>query len=160
MAVQSVPLASALSAAGATRRAEWQALLSQREPEKREANPNVANYEKRPEPLTFQHALSVKGSMERTQVAPDLKLELFASEPDITKPIALAWDDRGRCWVCETSDYPQLEFGAFTPLENVEIFAARQDEAATLLETEPDVSSYEPPAPVKSARPPAKQARR
>ena len=44
--------------------------------------------------------------MERTQVAPDLKLELFASEPDITKPIALAWDDRGRCWVAETSDYP------------------------------------------------------
>ncbi len=95
-----------LTAAGATRRAEWQAFLAQREPEKREANPNVANYEKRPEPLTFQHPLSVKGSMERTQVAPDLKLELFASEPDITKPIALAWDDRGRCWVAETSDYP------------------------------------------------------
>ena len=95
-----------LSAAGATRRAEWQAFLAQREPEQRAANPNVANYENRPQPLTFQHPLSVKGSMERTQVAPDLKLELFASEPDITKPIALAWDDRGRCWVAETSDYP------------------------------------------------------
>ncbi len=95
-----------LSAAGATRRAEWQAFLAQREPEQREANPNVANYEKRPQPLTFQQPLSVKGSMERTQVAPDLKLELFASEPDITKPIALAWDERGRCWVAETSDYP------------------------------------------------------
>ena len=95
-----------LAATGPVRAAEWQAFLEQREPEKREPNPNVANYEKRPEPLTFQEPLSVKGSMERTQVAPDLKLELFASEPDISKPIALAWDERGRCWVAETSDYP------------------------------------------------------
>jgi len=31
---------------------------------------------------------------------------LFASEPNIMKPIAMAWDERGRCWVAETSDYP------------------------------------------------------
>lgn len=86
--------------------AGWQTFLNQREPEIREKNANVANYEKRPEPLTFQKPFSVKGSMERTQVPADLKLELFASEPDIRKPIALAWDDRGRCYVAETSDYP------------------------------------------------------
>jgi putative membrane-bound dehydrogenase-like protein len=88
------------------REKEWEAFLSQREDEVREANPNVANYERRPQPLTFQKPMSVKGSMERTQVAPDLRLELFAGEPDIEKPIAMAWDERGRCWVCETSDYP------------------------------------------------------
>jgi putative membrane-bound dehydrogenase-like protein len=44
--------------------------------------------------------------MERTQVPADMRLELFASEPQISKPIALAWDERGRCWVAETSDYP------------------------------------------------------
>ena len=90
----------------AARKKEWEAFVAQREAEKREANPNVANYEKRPEPVTFQHPFSVRGSMERTQTAPDLHLELFASEPDIEKPIALAWDERGRCWVAETSDYP------------------------------------------------------
>ncbi len=95
-----------LAAAGSARRADWQAFLKQRETETREENPNVANYEKRPKPLSLQLPLSVKGSMERTQVAPDLKLELFASEPDIAKPIAMAWDERGRCWVAETSDYP------------------------------------------------------
>lgn len=84
----------------------WQAFLAQREPELREKNANVANYEKRPEPLTFQRPFNVKGSMERTQVPADLKLQLFAAEPDIRKPIAMAWDDRGRCWVAETSDYP------------------------------------------------------
>jgi putative membrane-bound dehydrogenase-like protein len=95
-----------LGAIGDARKQEWTAFLQQREAEKREPNPNIANYERRSEAVSFQHPLSVKGSIERTQVAPDLRLELFASEPDIAKPIALAWDDRGRCWIAETSDYP------------------------------------------------------
>jgi len=93
-------------AIGDARRADWERFLSSREQEKREANPHVANYEKRPAPITFQHPFNVKGSMERTQVPADMRLELFAAEPDIKKPIALAWDERGRCWVAETSDYP------------------------------------------------------
>ncbi len=88
------------------RKTEWEQFLAQREPEKREPNPNVANYERRPEPLTFQHPFNVKGSSERTQVPADLRLELFAAEPDIAKPIAFAWDERGRLWVCEARDYP------------------------------------------------------
>ncbi len=95
-----------LAAAGPRRRAEWEHFLKNREAEERSVNANVANYERRPQPLTFQHPMSVKASMERTQVAPDMRLELFAAEPDITKPIAMAWDERGRCWVAETSDYP------------------------------------------------------
>jgi putative membrane-bound dehydrogenase-like protein len=93
-------------AVGDKARGEWEKFLAQREPEKRQPNPNVANYEKRAETITFQQPFSVKGSIERTQVPADLRLELFASEPDISKPIALAWDERGRCWVAETMDYP------------------------------------------------------
>ncbi len=93
-------------AVGDNVRGDWERFLTQREPEKRERSQHVANYEKRSEPITFQHPFSVKGSMERTQVPADMRLELFASEPDISKPIALAWDERGRCWVAETSDYP------------------------------------------------------
>lgn len=88
------------------RKAAYETFLAQREPEKREPHPQVANYEKRPQPLTFQHPFSPKGSMERTQVPADCELKLFASEPDIAKPIAFAWDERGRCWVVETRDYP------------------------------------------------------
>lgn len=84
----------------------WKKFLAQREPEKREPHPQVANYENRPQPITFQHPFSVKGSMERTQVPADMKLEFFAGEPDIMKPIAMAWDERGRLWVAETRDYP------------------------------------------------------
>jgi putative membrane-bound dehydrogenase-like protein len=88
------------------RKAAYEAFLAQREPEQREKHPQVANYEKRAEPLTFQKPFSPKGSMERTQVPADCELKLFAAEPDIAKPIAFAWDDRGRCWVVETRDYP------------------------------------------------------
>jgi putative membrane-bound dehydrogenase-like protein len=87
-------------------KAEWEKFLAQREPEVREKNPFVANYEKRPKPITLQQPFSVKGAMERTQVPADLKLELYASDPEIGKPIAFAWDARGRLWVAATSDYP------------------------------------------------------
>lgn len=95
-----------LSKLSPERKAAYEAFLAQREPEQREKHPQVANYEKRPEPLTFQKPFSPKGSMERTQVPADCELKLFASEPDIAKPIAFAWDERGRCWVVETRDYP------------------------------------------------------
>ncbi len=95
-----------LGALSPERKAAWQRFLDQRETEVREKHPQVANYEKRPEPLTFQRPFSPKGSLERIQVPADCEVKLFASEPDIAKPIAFAWDERGRCWVVETRDYP------------------------------------------------------
>ncbi len=97
---------SIMKAISAERRKDYEAFIAQREPEQREPNAQVANYEKRAEPLTFQKPMSVKASMERTQVPADMELSLFAAEPDIKKPIAMAWDERGRCWVAETEDYP------------------------------------------------------
>jgi putative membrane-bound dehydrogenase-like protein len=98
--------AKLLAALDPARIANWEKFIAQREPEKREARPTIANYEKRPEPVTFQFPFDVKGSAERTQVAPDLRLVLFAGEPDIAKPIFMAWDERGRAWIAETRDYP------------------------------------------------------
>ena len=74
-----------LSKLSAERKAAYEAFLAQREPEQREKHPQVANYEKRPEPLTFQKPFSPKGSMERTQVPADCELKLFAAEPDIAR---------------------------------------------------------------------------
>ena len=40
-------------------------------------------------------------------VAPSgFEVKLFAAEPEITKPITMAWDHRGRLWIVETTDYP------------------------------------------------------
>ena len=37
---------------------------------------------------------------------PNLRIELVASEPAVVSPVALAWDERGRLYVAEMSDYP------------------------------------------------------
>jgi len=95
-----------LATVDAAAKSDWEKFLAQREPEVREKNPLVANYEKRPEAITYQHPFNVKGAMERTQVPADCRLELYASDPEIGKPIAFAWDARGRLWIAATSDYP------------------------------------------------------
>ena len=40
-------------------------------------------------------------------VVPDgFRTDLFAADPDIVKPVCMAWDHRGRLWIAETVDYP------------------------------------------------------
>jgi len=48
-------------------------------------------------------------------------------------------------------DYPQLVFGEVLPNDNVATHIVRMQEAKTMLKQEPDVSSYAPAAPVKTA---------
>lgn len=67
---------------------------------------DVPNYEKRDPAPQFQHPLSPEESQKLIQVPVDFELQLFASEPDIINPIAMAWDEQGRLWVIETVDYP------------------------------------------------------
>ena len=55
----------------------------------------------------MQKPLPPEVSQTRYSVPEGFRVELFASEPDLGgKPIAMAWDERGRLWVCETYDYP------------------------------------------------------
>lgn len=70
------------------------------------ASSNIPNYERRNPPLKLQEALPPAQSQMLTQVPPGFELKLFASEPDIVKPIAMTWDERGRLWIAETIDYP------------------------------------------------------
>ena len=66
----------------------------------------IPNYEKRNPAPKFQHAFTPEQSMKLMQVPVDFELKLFAAEPDITNPVAMAWDEKGRLWVIETVDYP------------------------------------------------------
>lgn len=86
-------------------RSAWEALLSSRAPLQRLPG-EVPNYERRAEPVKYQAPLSPKDSMRYTQVPADFDLQLFATEPDVIKPIYMAWDERGRAWVVEARDYP------------------------------------------------------
>lgn len=83
----------------------WETSLKARPPLQRLTG-EVPNYERRPEPVKYQAPLSPQDSMRYTQVPADFELQLFAAEPDVVKPIYLAWDERGRAWVVEARDYP------------------------------------------------------
>lgn len=54
----------------------------------------------------MQKPLAPSESLQRMVVPAGFVVELVASEPDIRKPIAMAWDERGRLWLAETLDYP------------------------------------------------------
>ena len=59
------------------------------------------------EPIrTMQKPLDPNESMQHLVVPAGFETRLFASEPDVVKPIWLAWDARGRLWIAETVDYP------------------------------------------------------
>lgn len=66
----------------------------------------MPNYERRAKAIQYQAPLPPLDSMRYTQVPADFELQLFASEPDVVKPIWVAWDERGRAWVVEARDYP------------------------------------------------------
>ncbi|QOV87603.1 PVC-type heme-binding CxxCH protein [Humisphaera borealis] len=40
------------------------------------------------------------------KLPPGFKIQLVAAEPDIAKPMNIAFDDRGRLWVTDTLEYP------------------------------------------------------
>ncbi|MBN9693223.1 MAG: c-type cytochrome [Verrucomicrobia bacterium] len=54
----------------------------------------------------MQLPMTPAASLERIALPAGFQASLFASEPQITKPISLAWDARGRLWIAETLDYP------------------------------------------------------
>jgi putative membrane-bound dehydrogenase-like protein len=59
------------------------------------------------EPIrTMQEPLSPEESMKHLVLLPGFQAKLFAAEPQVTKPICMQWDARGRLWIAETVDYP------------------------------------------------------
>lgn len=93
-------------AVGDSRAESHESFLANRAPLTYEKRSDIPNYEKRSQPLDYQLPLSPEDSLDYTQVPVGWKLELFASEPEIINPISMAWDERGRLWVAETTDYP------------------------------------------------------
>jgi len=55
--------------------------------------------------------LSGPEAVEKMTVADGLAVNLYASEPEITQPMAFCWDDRGRLWVAENRDYETRRSG-------------------------------------------------
>ncbi|HET7218403.1 MAG TPA: PVC-type heme-binding CxxCH protein, partial [Vicinamibacterales bacterium] len=66
----------------------------------------VPNYENRDPAPKYQLPFAEEDARKFIAVPAEFSLDLFASEPDIVKPIAFAFDERGRMWIAETVDYP------------------------------------------------------
>ena len=54
----------------------------------------------------MQRPASPAESMPHLVVPPGFEVQLFAAEPEIAKPLCMAWDHRGRLWIAESTDYP------------------------------------------------------
>jgi uncharacterized protein len=53
-----------------------------------------------------QIPLPPEESMKHMVVPQGLKVELVAADPEIYRPICMNWDEQGRLWIAETTDYP------------------------------------------------------
>jgi putative membrane-bound dehydrogenase-like protein len=54
----------------------------------------------------MQQPLDPAESMKHMHLPEGFEVQLYAADPDIARPIAMAWDERGRLWIAETVDYP------------------------------------------------------
>ncbi|MGH7172443.1 MAG: PVC-type heme-binding CxxCH protein, partial [Gemmataceae bacterium] len=50
--------------------------------------------------------LSPAQALKQFRIAPGLRIELIAAEPEIESPVAMAFDEDGKLWVVEMRDYP------------------------------------------------------
>ena len=55
------------------------------------------------------------------KLPPGFEIQLVASEPDIQKPMNIAFDARGRLWVTDTIEYPYPTAEGATPRDTVKI---------------------------------------
>jgi len=54
----------------------------------------------------MQRPVSPDESQKHLVVPEGFVAKLFAAEPEISKPLCMNWDERGRLWIAETKDYP------------------------------------------------------
>lgn len=66
----------------------------------------IPNYRKVAPPPQYQHPLKPQETLALSMAEKDFELQLFVAEPDIVKPVAFTWDERGRLFVAESLDYP------------------------------------------------------
>jgi uncharacterized protein len=57
----------------------------------------------------MQRPLSPEESVRHMIVPHGFEPKLFAAEPQIAKPLCMAWDHRGRLWIAESVDYPNTK---------------------------------------------------
>jgi putative heme-binding domain-containing protein len=92
-----------------------------------------------PAPVESVSSLPPRSATEEQKalhVPPGFEIQLVATEPDIHKPLNLAFDDRGRLWVTSTVEYPYPAPAGTRPRDTVKILSDFQpDGRARKIET-------------------------
>ena len=69
-----------------------------------------------------QDYLDPEETVRRFEVPDGFEVNLFAAEPDLINPIAMAFDERGRLFVVESFEYPKGTPPGETPKDRIKIF--------------------------------------
>lgn len=69
----------------------------------------------------LQAPLTPEETLTRLEVPEGFNVHVFAHEPDIVNPIALTWDERGRLWVVESTNYPHDHVGEESGTDRITI---------------------------------------
>jgi len=73
--------------------------------------------------LTIRSTDARSPEQERTgfHLPPGFQVQLFASEPQIAKPLNMAFDARGRLWITQTFEYPSPAHAGQEPRDSIQI---------------------------------------
>jgi putative membrane-bound dehydrogenase-like protein len=63
--------------------------------------------------------LSPEESLKQFRLAPGLKIELVAAEPEVIDPVSIAFDEQGTLWAVEMTDYPNGPKSGQPPLSRI-----------------------------------------
>ena len=88
----------------------------------------------RPENVSSAEARTPEEERKAFHLPEGFAIELVAAEPEIHKPLNIAFDDQGRLWVTDTLEYPFPAAEGTTPRDGVKILENFQDNgrAATI----------------------------
>lgn len=76
-------------------------------------------------PVAVKSPLSPGDSLKAFRLAPDLEIELVAAEPEVVSPVSIAFDEQGRLWVVEMSDYPNGPAAGEPPKSRIKLLEDR-----------------------------------
>ncbi|MFM7291574.1 MAG: dehydrogenase, partial [Planctomycetia bacterium] len=72
-------------------------------------------------PVAPTEALSPEEERAKFKLPPGFAIQLVASEPEIQKPMNLAFDTRGRLWVTHSVEYPYAAAAGTTPRDGLTV---------------------------------------
>jgi putative membrane-bound dehydrogenase-like protein len=76
-------------------------------------------------PAPVKSPLSPEESLKAFRLAADLKIEILAAEPEVVSPVSIAFDEEGRLWVVEMSDYPNGPIPGEPPRSRIKLLEDR-----------------------------------